>query len=125
MSRFIALVRPSLTPALFFAWIALAGCEGGPVDDGGGDELRDEVGTAPAPGPDADVPLHPCGNGVLDDGEECDDGPLNGPRRACTSLCRINECELDERGECEGHWPAADVDLYPCDPDLETFCIDE
>lgn len=48
----------------------------------------------------ADVPLHPCGNGVVEAEELCDDGVLNGPDRECTYLCVPNDCELDEQGWC-------------------------
>jgi hypothetical protein len=33
-----------------------------------------------------------CGNGVLDDGEECDDGADNGPEAACYENCTQNVC---------------------------------
>lgn len=52
-------------------------------------------------------PMSPCGNGVLDAGEVCDDGWANGPHRACTNACTINECELDPQGNCvEGSLPS-------------------
>lgn len=87
-------------------------------DDGGGDDGRPVTHLAapggPAAGPTADVPLHPCGNAILDDGEQCDDGLANGDDRECTWTCTLNECELDEHGVCTHDTPAADVDLYPC-----------
>ncbi|MFO0635570.1 MAG: hypothetical protein U0168_22230 [Nannocystaceae bacterium] len=54
----------------------------------------------------ADVPLHPCGNGVVEADELCDDGVLNGPDRECTYLCEPNDCELDEQGWCIDPEPA-------------------
>jgi len=88
-------------------------------DDGGDDGAR--VSALAAPGaPTADheptLPLHPCGDGVLDVGEECDDGVANGDDRECTHACTFNGCALDEHGVCT---PAADVDLYPCTPGYE------
>lgn len=58
--------------------------------------------------------LAPCGNAVLDPGEECDDGLANGNDRECTYACTLNDCDLDEHGYCVHHSPAADVGLYPC-----------
>lgn len=33
-----------------------------------------------------------CGNGIVDDGEECDEGIDNEDSEACTSECLINVC---------------------------------
>ncbi len=33
-----------------------------------------------------------CGDGHLDGGEACDDGPANGPTKPCTPLCQANVC---------------------------------
>ncbi|MCB0978217.1 MAG: hypothetical protein KDB02_12235, partial [Acidimicrobiales bacterium] len=33
-----------------------------------------------------------CGNGVIDDGEQCDDGDLNADDAACTSACQTAVC---------------------------------
>lgn len=90
-------------------------------DDDGGDDDGARVSAlaapgAPSAGHDPVIPLHPCGNGSLDAGEECDDGVANGNDRECTFACTLNHCELDERGVCT---PAADVDLYPCTPGYE------
>jgi hypothetical protein len=62
----------------------------------------DYYGNCEAPHPGvADVPYHPCGNGVLDEGEACDDGVLNGPSRRCTNACEFNDCEVADDGWCE------------------------
>ncbi|MBL9106430.1 MAG: hypothetical protein JNL82_36240 [Myxococcales bacterium] len=38
-------------------------------------------------------PIPPgCGNGQLDDGEECDDGPDNAPEGSCYPDCTLNVC---------------------------------
>lgn len=39
-----------------------------------------------------DGPAPMCGDGNLDDGEECDDGPDNGPGQACRIDCHLNVC---------------------------------
>jgi 6-phosphogluconolactonase (cycloisomerase 2 family) len=41
----------------------------------------------------------PCGNGVIDPGEECDDGPANGFNRCCSGACRIIDTDGD--GVCD------------------------
>ena len=33
-----------------------------------------------------------CGDGVVDPGEQCDDGPNNGPGKACNAMCQANAC---------------------------------
>lgn len=33
-----------------------------------------------------------CGDGVVSEAEECDDGDLNADNGACTSTCKINVC---------------------------------
>lgn len=52
--------------------------EGG--EDGSGDAGLDQI------------PVAYCGDGVLDEGEECDDGDANDDAGACTGECRINVC---------------------------------
>lgn len=81
------------------------------ADDGGNDSkpLALAIPGSPTPGG-----LHPCGNAELDAGEQCDDGLANGVDRECTLACTFNDCDLDQHGFCIDHWPAADVDLYPC-----------
>ncbi len=44
--------------------------------------------------PPEECPAQVCGNGQLEQGEECDDGNLN-EVDGCTSQCRIGPCELD------------------------------
>jgi len=69
----------------------------------------------PAAGPQADGELHPCGNAIVDAGEQCDHGAANGADRECTHACEYNDCDLDEHGVCLApSWPAADVPLHPC-----------
>lgn len=40
----------------------------------------------------AELDLVVCGDGELEEGEECDDGDANGDNNACTSTCTINVC---------------------------------
>ena len=46
-----------------------------------------------------------CGNGILEEAEECDDGDLNADNGACTAACTINVCGdgmvFDEVEECD------------------------
>ena len=43
-----------------------------------------------------------CGNGQPEAGEECDDGPNNGPAGNCSISCTNNKCENNIRiGQCE------------------------
>ena len=45
-----------------------------------------------------------CGNGVLDPGEECDNGPANGPGEACKANCVADVCGDGDKGpeeECD------------------------
>ncbi|MEZ4452770.1 MAG: hypothetical protein R3B09_25135 [Nannocystaceae bacterium] len=54
-------------------------------------------------GTDTDVPPG-CGNGVIDPGEECDDGPANGPGEACKANCVADACGDGDKGpneECD------------------------
>ncbi len=37
-------------------------------------------------------PITPCGNGDLDPGEQCDDGPGNGDQLFCKENCTLNVC---------------------------------
>ena len=43
-----------------------------------------------------------CGDGVLDDGEGCDDGVDNGDMNSCTSECQLNICGDTKVGPGEG-----------------------
>ena len=49
-----------------------------------------EVGTGGES--EASGPQPGCGDGVVDGGEQCDDGADNGDTRPCTSACRVNVC---------------------------------
>lgn len=43
----------------------------------------------------------PCGNGMSDPDEQCDNGADNGPGKACTALCKLNVCGDGDRGPAE------------------------
>ena len=45
-----------------------------------------------APGPTTDDPAPACGDGVLDPGEECDDGANNADYGPCTTACSTANC---------------------------------
>ncbi len=72
-------------------------------DDSGDTETTTEVETAPDGAddtltpdedgllPDDDEPPSPCGNGTLDEGEECDDGNKD-DNDACRNDCLLNRC---------------------------------
>ena len=86
---------------------SMAACRGTQAEDG-----LDEVGTTAdestggtEQGTEAEVgtdggPL--CGNGTIDEGEECDDGTENGSEFACLSDCTLNTCGDGNVGREEG-----------------------
>lgn len=88
----------------------------GDGDDGDtSDDKGDRIKTGDPSSPSKDPGYSPCGNGVVDEGEECDDGWFNDASRECTDACLANDCNLDEQGFCtDAIWPALDFDLYPC-----------
>jgi hypothetical protein len=53
------------------------------------------------------APPGSCGDGQIDAGEECDDGPANGPGEACNDDCTANTCGDSVQG------PGEDCDLGP------------
>ena len=42
-----------------------------------------------------------CGDGVVDPGEACDDGPGNGPGKPCNAMCQANTCGDGDQGPGE------------------------
>ncbi len=60
--------------------------DGDPAGDGDGDPAGDGDGDG-----DGD-PAPECGNGIVEDGEECDDGPANADTAACKSDCTAAVC---------------------------------
>jgi alpha-tubulin suppressor-like RCC1 family protein len=56
----------------------------------GGDASSSSTGTAGESTDSGVVPF--CGDGTLDDGEECDDGDNNANDAACTAACTTNVC---------------------------------
>ncbi len=57
------------------------------------DDLDDDTETEETDSllPDSDEPESPCGNGMLDEGEECDDGNKE-DHDACRNTCTFNRC---------------------------------
>ncbi|HEY0134991.1 MAG TPA: hypothetical protein VGB85_12945, partial [Nannocystis sp.] len=39
-----------------------------------------------------------CGDGMIDPGETCDDGPANGPGQPCNAMCAANACGDGDQG---------------------------
>lgn len=60
-----------------------------------------------------------CGDGKIDDGEECDDGQLNGPGQACRADCQLNVCGDSDQGPDEAcdDGPGNELELGACAPD--------
>lgn len=108
-------IRPPVWLAAVLCAVLFAGCDAEPF-------APVENRSIPAQHPDvperkhvvlANVDVSPCGNGIVDAGEQCDDGWANANDRECTHACTFNDCDLDEDGTCI-RAPVADVDLYPC-----------
>lgn len=114
----MATVRPTRTRPHVSLALLLAGCPAYPVLDEVADagtassSTGDDAPTGAIPtGTDSDTPgptttgeasttttsgstggVDLCGDGIVDPGEDCDDGPDNDPYAACTDLCQLNVC---------------------------------
>jgi len=97
--------------------------DGDPTGDGDGDPTGDGDGDTAGDG-DGD-PIGVCGDGAVDEGEDCDDGN-DDETDACTSLCAAPACDdgivsgdesdLDCGGSCGGCEPGfACVDALDCE----------
>ncbi len=69
--------------------------------DSGGSSSSTTAGPEPEPF---------CGDGVIDDGETCDDGGDNGPGQDCKADCTANECGDGDQGPSEECDAGADND---------------
>ncbi len=67
-----------------------------------------------------------CGDGVLDSGEQCDNGTANGPTAACTNQCKKNICgdgnpeTSDGKEECDN---GADNGKTTCSAAYSSSCL--
>lgn len=82
------------TSSAAFAFALVSGCFTG--DAAQGLPCEGEVECGPAlvciKGLCAQEGSEPCGNGLLNTDEECDEGEANGPGSSCTANCKINIC---------------------------------
>jgi cysteine-rich repeat protein len=62
----------------------------------------------------SDTDTSECGDGSVQAGEECDEGPDNGPGSSCTSQCMLNVCGDGELGPGEGCDDGNTVDDDEC-----------
>ncbi len=60
-----------------------------------------------------------CGDGAVDPGEACDDGPNNGPGQPCNTMCAPNICGDGDKGPDEACDDGNDVDTDAC----TTACV--
>lgn len=85
--------------------IPMAGTTGTPEPDPEGTTSGGESGEEETGEPNTTGPVRPgCGDGVVDAGEECDDGPNNGDDQSCKSDCTLAFCgdgELGPDEECD------------------------
>jgi cysteine-rich repeat protein len=117
------------TPLLLIqGWLFAGGCgwfESAPVspfDGSGGDDVEETDRAAPDAEADLDAlesetegpPL--CGNGVVEAGEECDDGNLihgDGCENDCTYSCHLDS-DCDDGNECNGRELCDRVSYHVC-----------
>ena len=107
--------RPYHPPAALLAGLLLAGCftDAGPKATG-------SAGTTGEPDPTGSTtsPAAICGNGALEPGEPCDDGPLNGDYAACKEDCTPASCGdklVAPEEECDdGNADETDACLSDC-----------
>jgi formylglycine-generating enzyme len=103
---------------------ATAPISSGTAPDGATSNSATSNGTASASAmPDATTaPVNECGNGVIDDGERCDDGN-DAPGDGCNATCRFEkgwDCGLSEPTECapecgDGLLIGAEAEAGGCD----------
>jgi cysteine-rich repeat protein len=87
----IRLLTGALACGLLVA--ACGGLDGpGGVDDTGDDDTTGGDATTAPTGAPTTGDGGACGDGVVDPGEDCDDGEANGEAAACTPACRLPAC---------------------------------
>ena len=65
-----------------------------------------------------------CGDGAVDEGEECDNGAENGPGKACNAECKTNVCGDSDIGPGEQCDDGNDDDADACIDCQLAFCGD-
>jgi cysteine-rich repeat protein len=65
-----------------------------------------------------------CGDGAVDEGEECDNGAENGPGKACNAECKTNVCGDSDIGPGEQCDDGNDDDADACVDCQLAFCGD-
>lgn len=126
---------PRLVSLLVPIALGFAGCEGFETGSGGAGASSsiDTTGTgtgttvtstgstgSTVTGSNASTGAGPgCGDGQIQDPEECDDGPDNGPGMACNAECKLNVCGDGDMGPTEGcdDGAANALALDACAPD--------
>jgi cysteine-rich repeat protein len=91
---------------------ASRGASGGAVRDAGGTPSDGAEGDA-AQSPTGDEPAPPiarCGDGIVQPGEECDDGLTNADSAPCLVTCRVNRCDDGKVCFCGDGEVRADVE---------------
>jgi hypothetical protein len=86
------------------------------------DETSTTNGSTGTDGSTTENPPSFCGDGQIDEGEECDDGENNGPGQACLDDCQLNVCGDGDLGPGEAcdDGPDNKLELGACAPDCST-----
>jgi cysteine-rich repeat protein len=80
------------------------------------DGTSDATSDATSEGTTAAEPF--CGDGLIDPGEACDDGPGNGPGQACNAMCQVSACGDGDVG------PGEDCDDGANNGDMSSCKVD-
>jgi len=83
-------------------------------DETTGTETTDTTDTTDTTGTETTGGAAVCGDGVMDVGEECDDGENNGPGQACLDTCVLNACGDGDVGPREACDDGNEIDDDGC-----------